>query len=132
MKAHYSAEQKQQVLTYLDNGMSVKDTSEKTGVGEQTIRNWKTGGKKTNGAGEPKKKAKKAAGPGESSEKRIREYSLWAHVGELETSALRRMLNESDKAKWPFIEIEYLREICKAFGHPGVKPLLEGKPEEKT
>lgn len=131
MKAHYSAEQKQQVLEYLANGVSVKDTSDKTGVGEQTIRNWKSGHNKSNGAGAPKKKTKKAESQ-KSVEERMAEYALWSHLEQLQTGALRRMLNEPDKKNWPLIEIEYLRERCKAWGDDSVGPLLEAPGKEAS
>lgn len=127
MRAHYSAEQKQQVLADLGRGLSVRAISGNTGVKPQTISNWKA---EANGGAQPKKRSKRMKEPEKSAAERIKEYALWSHLEELQTSALRRMLNERDETKWPLIEIEYLRERCKAFGDPSVKPLLEDKTQE--
>lgn len=132
MKAHYTAQQKTEVLADLAAGLSLREISESRGVKPQTISNWKAEHKRMNGGADPKKKrSKRTRGPEESTEEKIRKYSLWTHLEQLKTNALRRMLSERDQTKWPLIENEYLRERCRAFGDPSVGPLLEA-PVEAT
>lgn len=129
MKAHYSPEQKQQVLDYRANGLSVKDISEKTGVGEQTIRNWVAGGKKTNGGADLKKRAKKTKDPERSIQQQLEDTEFTVHLRMLEINALRKMVKSPDDEVTRLkIENEYLRERCKMLGDPEDRLLIEAPP----
>lgn len=131
MRTSYSAEQKQQVMTYLDNGLSVKETSEKTGVKPQTITNWKVEKKKANGGAEPKKRAKKAKEPERSLEQQLHDADVTLRLKELEIEALRRLVEVKDPVMRAVIEIEYLRDCCRVWGYTSVKPLLQAEQKKE-